>query len=58
MTEIDQMLKDCETRESRLTDWERTFIDSLRNWVDGGCGVTKRQQGTLEAIWEKATAKG
>lgn len=27
------MLSDCEQRESRLADWERGFVDGLRNWI-------------------------
>ena len=51
--EIEQMLADCEARESRLTDWERGFIDSIRNSFDVGRGLTEKQDDALERIWNK-----
>ena len=30
------MLNDCEKRKERLTDWERTFVDSLRRQIEQG----------------------
>lgn len=53
--EFRQMLDDCETRESRLTDWERSFIDSL---ADRGFPPTEKQVDTLNAIWDRVTEKG
>ena len=29
MTEHEQMIGDCETRESKLSDWERGFVASI-----------------------------
>ena len=29
MTEQEQMIEDCEHREERLSDWDRSFIDSI-----------------------------
>lgn len=52
------MLDDCEARESRLSDWERTFIDSLRSQIEAGRTLTTKQIDTLDTIWEKVTAKG
>lgn len=54
--EDEQMIADCEKRESKLTDWERTFIDSIRNQVDNGRGLTEKQQAKLDAIWDRVTA--
>lgn len=56
--EYHQMIHDCEQRESRLTDWERNFIDSLDRQLANGKRPTRLQEETLEAIWEKATKKG
>lgn len=50
-----QMIDDCETRESRMTDWERGFIDSL---ADRGFPPSAKQAETLESIWDRVTAKG
>jgi hypothetical protein len=53
-----RMIGDCETRESRLTDWERTFIDSIKAQIERGQALTPEQTETLDAIWERATARG
>lgn len=53
-----QMLTDCENRESRLSDWERGFVDSLRRQIEAGRPPTPKQIETLDNVWEKATARG
>lgn len=55
MDEFHQMVEDCEHRESRLTDWERGFIDSV---ADRGFPPTQKQYDTLSDIWDRVTAKG
>lgn len=58
MTEEErQMIKDCEARESRLTDWERGFIDSLSRLPDTW-SLSEKQKSVLDRAWERATAKG
>jgi len=52
------MVEDCEKRESRLTDWEREFIDSIRHWLESEAPMTAKQIETLDRIWESATADG
>lgn len=52
------MLDDCETREERLTDWERGFVDSLRKQIEEGRRPSAKQSETLDSVWEKATARG
>lgn len=52
------MIEDCERRESRLTEWEVGFLDSIRHRLEGGKPLTERQTETLEKIWERATARG
>lgn len=52
------MLDDCEKRESRLTDWERGFVDSLRSQIERDRRPSARQIETLDNIWERATANG
>lgn len=56
--EYTTMIDDCEKRESRLTEWERTFLDSIKAKLDIGHMLTERQRETLDAIWERVTAKG
>lgn len=52
------LIDDCEARESRLTDWERGFIDSLRRQISDGRRPTLKQVDTLDSVWEKATSRG
>lgn len=53
-----QMIADCELRESRLSDWEANFIDSISRQLAEGRNLTLNQSNTLDEIWERATAKG
>jgi hypothetical protein len=52
------MLDDCEKREERLSDWERSFVDSLRRQIEAGRRPTPKQIASLDACWERATARG
>lgn len=52
------MLDDCEKRESRLTDWERGFVDSLRNQLERDRRPSAKQIETLDNIWDRATVCG
>ena len=47
-----QMIKDCEARESKLSDWEREFIDSVSQRET----LTPKQAAKLEAIWDRVTS--
>jgi len=58
MTEHEQMVEDCEQRESRLTDWQRGFIDSIGKQLRDGRSLTSKQVEALDDIWERATARG
>lgn len=51
-----QMVDDCEARESRLNDWEGEFISS----IDGKlwCDLSEKQRAKLESIWERVTENG
>lgn len=53
-----QMIEDCEERESRLTDWERSFIDSIKEQYSRGRGLSLKQSEALDRIWTKATERG
>jgi len=53
--EQQQMMEDCEARESKLTDWERGFIDSMtRRRPD--LPLSQSQAETLDRIWDRVTA--
>ena len=51
-----QMIEDCEKRESKLSDWEAGFIDSLGKQIGDGRTPTLKQLEKLDAIWERVTA--
>ncbi len=53
-----ELLDDCEKRESRLSDWERGFVESMRSQLDNGRRPSLKQIETLDTIWERATARG
>ncbi|MBX9960942.1 MAG: hypothetical protein K2Y15_12470 [Burkholderiaceae bacterium] len=53
--EHQQMVKDCENRESKLTDWERGFIDSISKQLAEGRRLSVKQAETLDDIWERVT---
>lgn len=52
-----QMISDCEERESRLTDWQRGFIDSISQLPDEW-ELSEKQEAALERVWNNATRKG
>lgn len=49
------MIEDCEKRESKLSDWERSFIDSISMQLSKGGVLTEKQAETLDTIWERIT---
>lgn len=53
--EIESMLDDLENRQSKLSDWETNFVDSLRSQLGHGRSLTDRQIETLEKIWNRVT---
>lgn len=58
LEEAETMLEDCEARESRLTDWEAKFVDSLRHQLEHDKRLSQRQMEILEGVWSGATARG
>ena len=53
--EYSQMLADCEKRESKLSEWEASFIDSLQKYIADGRTPTAKQIACLDRIWERVT---
>lgn len=53
-----QLVEDCEHRESRMSEWERDFIDSIKKQVEGGKSLSEKQDSILNGIWDRVTAKG
>lgn len=58
MTEHEQMVADCEAREGRLSDWERSFVDSIGRQLAQGRSLTDKQSARLEEVWDKVTEAG
>lgn len=52
------MVDDCITREQRLTDWERDFIDNLARLLEEDQPLSAKQSDKLNIIWDRVTAKG
>ncbi len=52
------LVEDCEKRESRLTEWEAGFIDSIRHQMEKEQPLSKKQTEMLDRIWERVTARG
>lgn len=51
-------VEDCEARGARLSEWERKFVESVREQLEKGRSLSEKQVVKLEEIWEKATEKG
>lgn len=52
------LVEDCEKRESRLTEWEVGFVDSIRNRLEKEQPLSAKQTETLDKIWDRVTARG
>ncbi len=50
--EQDDMINDCTLRNSRLTEWESNFLDSLQHQ---SYPLTVKQDEILTRIWERVT---
>jgi len=53
-----KMIDDCEKRESRLSEWDCSFIQSIRSRLDKGGTLSSKQIDTIDKIWERATKFG
>lgn len=56
--ELMTLVEDCEIRESRMTEWEADFVESIRSRLEKERPLTERQQDTLERLWDRVTAHG
>jgi hypothetical protein len=56
--DFQQLIDDCVARESRLSEWDRDFIDSIERRLAAGLSLSPKQSDKLDEIWERATAKG
>jgi len=51
--DIDYMINDCINRQSKLSDWEVEFIDTIMDRST----LSPKQLEKLESIWERVTKK-
>ena len=49
------MIVDCEKRESKLTDWQREFIDSISKQI-ATRPLSVGQSEKLDEIWDRVTS--
>lgn len=54
--EHEQLIQDCMDRDTKLTEWEQGFIDSLAKQI-AQRPLSERQAERLEAIWERVTSR-
>lgn len=55
LDETDQLILDCENRDDKLTEWEQSFIQSIREQYDRRGSLSDKQREILEKIWERVT---
>ena len=53
-----EMIKDCEARESKLSDWEISFLDSISTQIENNRSPTGKQLAVIDKIWECVTKNG
>jgi hypothetical protein len=53
--DIPAYIADCEARESKLSDWERSFIQSISEQFAKTGSLSTKQMERLDEIWEKVT---
>jgi hypothetical protein len=53
-----KMIDDCKKRESRISEWECSFIESIRARLEQEKLLSPKQVETLDKIWERATELG
>jgi hypothetical protein len=52
------LIDDCENRESRMSEWEANFCDSLRRQIEDGRMPSIKQIEKLDELWGRVTANG
>ena len=54
--EVMILITDCENRDKKLNEWERKFLESIKEAYLKYKGLTSLQLDTLNNIWERATS--
>ena len=53
--DVEAMIDDCMKRESKLSSWELSFIQSISDRYDSKGCLSEKQLETLDKIWERIT---
>lgn len=53
--EISTYIRDVMARESKLTEWERSFVQSISEQHDRSGSLSPKQNEILERIWDRVT---
>jgi len=53
--DLEIMLTDIINRESKLSDWETNFIDSISLKIEAKAGISEKQDETFTRIWHRVT---
>ncbi len=53
--DIETVIEDCMKRESKMSEWEQGFVQSISEQFDKSGSLSSTQNETLERIWEKVT---
>ncbi len=51
--EYETLIQDCEDRDRKLTPWERDFLESIKERIEGWTPLTENQVDKLNEIWER-----
>ena len=57
MDEIETLIEDCLNRYDKMNDWEREFMESIKDQYDDRGTLTETQEIKLNDIWEKVTTR-
>ena len=49
------ILEQLESQESKLSEWERNFVQSLQEQIGKGRKLSMKQRDVLGNIWDKLT---
>ncbi len=55
LDEYKTMVNDCQSRDKKMSEWEKEFMSSIEARLNKGDELTLKQIETLNKIWEKVT---
>lgn len=57
MDEIETLIEDCLNRYDKLNDWEKEFMQSIRDKYERRGTLTALQEEKLNDIWDRVTTR-